>query len=117
MKVHGASEHGTDAEHFVERDFYVNDGLKSLPSAPKAIRTQEMFAASNLRLHKIASNDPEVLEAFLPEDHAKGLQNLDLDDSSDLIQHSLWLSWDLKHDLFTFKVTVREKPIEFFWPL
>lgn len=42
---------------------------------------------------EIASNDPKVLEAFLPEDHTKGLQNLDFDDSSDLTQRSLGLSW------------------------
>lgn len=111
---HGANEYGTDAKHFVERDFYVDDGLKSLPSAAEAIdllkRTQEMLAASNLRLHKIASNNSGVLEAFLPEDHAKGLQNLDFDDSSDFIQRSLGLSWDLKHDLFTFRVAATEKP-------
>lgn len=81
----------------MERDFYVDDGLKSLPSSPKAMdlleRTQEMLAVSNLRLHKIASNDPKVLEAFLPEDHTKGLQNLDFDDSSDLTQRSLGLNW------------------------
>lgn len=111
---HGASEYGADAEHFVERDFYVDDGLKSLPSAAEAIdllqRTQEMLAVSNLRLHKIASNDPKDLEAFLPEDDAKGLQNLDFDDSSDLIQRSLGLSWDLKRDLFTFRGAVTQKP-------
>ena len=111
---HGASEHGTDAKHFVERDFYVDDGLKSLPSATEAIdlvkRTQQMLAASNLRLHKIASNSSDVLEAFAPEDHAKRLQNLDFDDNSTLIQRSLGLSWELKHDIFTFRATATEKP-------
>jgi len=111
---YGGNEYGTDAKHFVERDFYVDDGLKSLPSAAEAInllkRTQEMLAASNLRLHKIASNNSGVLDAFLPEDHAKGLQNLDFNDSSDFIQRSLGLSWDHKHDLFTFRVAATEKP-------
>ncbi|XP_077369860.1 uncharacterized protein LOC144014155 [Festucalex cinctus] len=110
----GASEYGMDAKHFVDRDFYVDDGLKSLPTAAEAIsllkRTQEMLAISNLRLHKIASNNPEVLEAFPQGDHAKSLQNLDFDDSSDHIQRSLGLSWDLKLDLFTFRVETAEKP-------
>lgn len=114
---HGASEYGMDAKHFVERDFYVDDGLKSLPSAAEAInllkRAQEMLAASNLRLHKITSNHSDVLEAFPPEDHEKGLQNLEFDDNLALIQRSLglsWdLSWDLKHDIFTFRVAATEK--------
>lgn len=44
-------------------------------------RAQEMLANSNLPLHKIALNNSDVMEAFLPEDHAKSLQNLDFDDS------------------------------------
>lgn len=108
---HGSSEYGMDAKRFVQRDF---TSLKSVPSAAEAIdllkRTQEMLAASNLRLHKIASNHSDVLEAFPPEDHAKGLQNLDFDDKSALIQRSLGLSRDLKHDIFTYKVASTEKP-------
>ncbi|XP_051792766.1 uncharacterized protein LOC127530319 [Acanthochromis polyacanthus] len=111
---HGAIEHGMDTKHFVERNFYVDNGLKSLPSATEAIdlltRTQQMLAASNLRLHKIASNCPEVLKAFSQSDHAKGLQNLDFDDNSALIQRSLGLSWELKHDVFTFRAAATEKP-------
>ncbi|XP_061908363.1 uncharacterized protein LOC133653277 isoform X1 [Entelurus aequoreus] len=111
---HGAEEHGLDAKHFVERDFYVDDGLTSLPSATEAIdlltRTQEMLAASNLRLHKIASNCSNVLKAFSQEDHAGGLQNLDFDDNSTLVQRSLGLSWELKHDIFTYKTIATEKP-------
>lgn len=34
---HGTSEYGEDAKHFVERDFNVDDGLKSCPSATEAI--------------------------------------------------------------------------------
>lgn len=111
---HGGDEYGKEAKDFVERNFYVDDGLTSLPSAAAAVnlltKTQAMLAASNLRLHKIALNCPEVLEAFPPEDHAKGLDNLDFDDKSDLIQPSLGLSWELKQDVFTFKTTATEKP-------
>lgn len=100
---HGAGEHGVDAKHFVKRDFYVDDGLTSFPSATEAVdlltRTQKMLAASNLRLHKMASNCSDVLKAFPEEDHAKGLENLDFNDNS-----------ELKHDMFTFRVTATEKP-------
>ncbi|KAM4795653.1 uncharacterized protein WCC33_000721 [Rhinophrynus dorsalis] len=57
----GEKEYGVDARHFVERDFYVDDGLKSLPTDEEAIdllqRTQGMLSEANLRLHKIASNN------------------------------------------------------------
>ncbi|KAI4873293.1 hypothetical protein NFI96_030091, partial [Prochilodus magdalenae] len=64
-------------------------------------RTQEMLAVSNLRLHKIASNCPSVLEAFPLEDHAKGLQDLNFDDGATFIQRTLGLCWDLNLDILT----------------
>lgn len=72
--THGEVQYRSDAKHFVERQFYVDDGLLSTPTAARAIdlikRTQEILAASNLRLHKIASN--------CQEDYVKGLKDLDL---------------------------------------
>lgn len=57
-----ASQHQGDGNHmtrqFVERHFYVDDGLISFPSDGEAVavvkRAQETLAASNLKLHKIA---------------------------------------------------------------
>ncbi|CAE1264215.1 unnamed protein product [Acanthosepion pharaonis] len=54
---------------YVHRDFYVDDGLKSVSTVGEAIsllkETRNVLAPSNLRLHKIASNKKEVLDAFL----------------------------------------------------
>ncbi|VDI03363.1 Hypothetical predicted protein [Mytilus galloprovincialis] len=54
---------GSDVTHFVLNDFYVDDGLTSLPTATKAVnllinkKTQEaLITEGKLRLHKIASN-------------------------------------------------------------
>ena len=33
----GGEEFGNDAESFIRRDFYVDDGLKSVPTAQKAV--------------------------------------------------------------------------------
>ena len=75
------SKFGSDAKAFVDRNFCVDDGLHSAPNTERATdllrRTQSMQATANLRLHKIASNHAEVMEAFAPEDHASGLHNLD----------------------------------------
>ena len=63
-------------------DFYLDDGLKSVPSVKTAIdlirNTQAMCAKAGLRLHKFSSNKKEVIQAVAPEDRAKGLQELDL---------------------------------------
>ena len=68
-------QYGDEAVNFLKRDYYVDDGLTSVELISKS---QEMCASDNLHLHKFASNKKEVLEALLPEDHAKDLKDLDL---------------------------------------
>ena len=111
---HGEAEHGTDAKEFVLHNFYVDDGITSVPSEEEAVdllkRTQEMLAEANLRLHKMASNSATVMEAFPPEDRAKDLKDLDLNADPLPLQRSLGVSWNLKNDCFTFKVSREVKP-------
>ena len=110
----GGLKHGNDTHHFVERNFYVDDGLKSLPTDSEAVdllqRTRASLAESNLRLHKIASNSAAVLAAFPPEDHAKGVKDLDLEGEGTPIQRSLGLSWEIARDTFTFQTSDSSKP-------
>ncbi len=53
---------GSDARRYIDREYYVDDALKSFSTEEEAIsilwRAQKMLAPSNLRLHKIASNRP-----------------------------------------------------------
>lgn len=108
------SEYGTDARDFVEHNFYVDDALKSFPTAAEAVdvlqRTQKMLALSNLRLHKIASNKVEVVSAFPPEDRAKDIKDLDLTTDELPVQRSLGVSWNPTTDTFTFHVPQEQKP-------
>ena len=103
-----------DVRHFVTRNFYVDDGLTSVPTVDAAIsllkRTQTTLAKSNLRLHKIAANNKEVMEAFPPNDRATGLKDIDFDAESLPAQRSLGLNWDLQKDSFHFKVSDETKP-------
>lgn len=112
--AHGEHEYGSDSKQFIQREFYVDDGLLSRPTARESIDllkwTQEMLAVSNLRLHKVASNSQEVMEAFPAKDRAKGLKDLNLDVDPTPIQLSLGLSQDLKKDVFTFQVAESTKP-------
>lgn len=110
----GEKEHGSDTRHFVERDFYVDDGLVSLPTEEQAIslikRTQASLAESNLRLHKIVSNSVNVLRAFPTEDHAKDIKELDLGAETIPTQRSLGLSWEVTTDTFTFQASPNNQP-------
>ncbi|KAK0137151.1 hypothetical protein N1851_026658 [Merluccius polli] len=110
----GEQKYGSDSRHFVERHFYVDDGLISLPSETEAIdllkRTQASLAESNLKLHKIASNSVTVMQAFTPDDLAADLRDLGLDKEELPVQRSLGLCWNIDSDTFTFKVAVNDKP-------
>ncbi|KAI3365733.1 hypothetical protein L3Q82_000698 [Scortum barcoo] len=110
----GEKEHGSEARHFVERQFYVDDGLTSVATPEEAIdlltRTRKMLAESNLRLHKVASNSSQVMKAFPAEDRATDLKDLDLGVDPLPLQRSLGLSWNLESDSFTYLVSREEKP-------
>ena len=96
-----------DVVQFVQRDFYVDDALTSRPSASETIdlmkRTQAVLASEgNIRLHKIVSNDKQVMDAFSAADLGKDMKDLSVGDDSMLLQHSLGLAWDLRSDSFVF---------------
>ena len=103
-----------DVQHFVLHDFYVDDGLKSLPTVQAAVsllkRTQDVLSKSNLRLHKIAANNKEVMDAFPSSDHASDLKDLDLHTDTLPLQRSLGIDWNLKTDCFLFNVSSETKP-------
>lgn len=112
--MEGERDYGLESRLFVERNFYVDDGLVSLPTEKEAVtllqNTQDMLALSNLRLHNILSSRINVMRVFPPEDLAKGLKGLDLDTDLPPMQRSLGVSWDISEDVFTFKVSEAEKP-------
>ncbi|KAK7938661.1 hypothetical protein WMY93_001987 [Mugilogobius chulae] len=105
--ISGEGEYGSDTRHFVEREFYVDDGLVSTPTEQEAItllqKTQASLSESNLRLHKITSNSIGVLQAFPAGDHAKEVKDLYLGAETVPAQRSLGLSWEVKMDTFTFQ--------------
>lgn len=110
----GEAEYGTDTRQFVERQFYVDDGLTSVATPEQAIdlitRTKQMLAESNLRLHKVASNSEQVMEALPEQDRSKELKDLELGVDPLPLQRSLGLSWNLEMDSFTFLVSQEKKP-------
>lgn len=109
----GEQRYGSDSRRFVERHFYVDDGLISLPTEAEAIDllklTRASLAESNLKLHKIASNSIAVMQAFPSEDLAAGLRDLGLDKEALPAQRSLGLCWDIDSDTFTFRVAINDK--------
>ncbi len=58
-------EFGEEVANFVKRDFYVDDGLKSLKSVQEAVsiiqKTTDMLSRGGLKLRKFVSNSKDVL--------------------------------------------------------
>ncbi|XP_052770823.1 uncharacterized protein LOC128210513 [Mya arenaria] len=103
-----------DVQQFVQRDFYVDDALASRPSHEEAVgllrSTKEALSENGkIRLHKIASNDVEIMNKFPKEELSTTFKDLDLDDTLP-VQHSLGLTWDLNQDVFSFIAPAVEKP-------
>lgn len=107
-------EYGKDTVKFVERHFYVDDGLISMSSEAEAInllqQTQASLAKSNLRLHKFVSNCPAVTKAFPSEDCVPVIKDLELGGETALMQRSLDLLWDIRSDIFTYSASTIIKP-------
>lgn len=112
--LEGEEKHGEEVKDFVYRNFYVDDGLASLPTDEEAINliisAQNVLATSNLRLHKVVSNSVRVMEAFSTEDRAKALRDLDLRRDILPAQRSLGVYWNLENDVLTFHISLPDKP-------
>ena len=113
--VDDGGEHDPGVKEFVQRNFYVDDGLVSKPTAEEVVtlvrNTQAALASANLRLHKVVSNSVSVMEAFPTEDLAKDIRSLDLRQDNLPAQRSLGIFWDLETDTFTYKVSIPDKPL------
>jgi len=90
-------EFGQDAANFVRDNFYVDDGIKSVPTIAEAVKliesTRKLCTKGELRLHKFSSNSREVLETIPEDERAKGLKNLDLHQSSLPMERALGVKW------------------------
>lgn len=79
-------EYYATAALFVEKSFYVDDGLVSVPTIKKAsdliVEAQELCKRGDLRLHKFSFNESEVLCCVNPSERATSVKHLDLNPDS-----------------------------------
>ncbi|KAJ8028733.1 hypothetical protein HOLleu_31057 [Holothuria leucospilota] len=109
------SEFGSDAAEFVYRNFYVDDGLKSVPTVSQAVdlitRTTNMLKKGGVRLHKFISNSRLVLESIPEQDHAKVMKNLDFRCDTVPLERALGVQWCVESDTFQFQITLKDQPL------
>lgn len=109
------SRYGPQTANFIRRNFYVDDGLKSVPGAAEAIQLAlssiALCAESGMRLHKFIANSREVIAAIPAQYRAKEVMEMDLDYSTLPIERALGIQWCIESDTFRFRITLKDKPL------
>ncbi len=89
------------ASTFVEKNFYVDDGLVSVPSIEEAKKliteSQELCKRGGLRLHKFNSNEEAALACLDPSERAETIEPLGLDPTPS--ERALGIQWSIKPTL------------------
>ena len=103
------------AADFIRRNFYVDDGLKSLSAVSATTKliqnSQALCTKAGIRLHKFVSNTRQVLKTIAPEDRAAGLQDLDLKFDQLPIERTLGIMWCVETDCFRFRIVIQDRPL------
>ncbi|XP_045210548.2 uncharacterized protein LOC123561953 [Mercenaria mercenaria] len=98
----------------VDRNFYVDDCLKSVPSVKEAVNLaadlQSLMRLGGFRLAKWISNSRTVLNTIPDSERAPTVVSLD---SGDVLpcDRALGVNWNVKNDTITFKIKVADKPL------
>ncbi|KAJ8342685.1 hypothetical protein SKAU_G00326130 [Synaphobranchus kaupii] len=112
-----ARQHESDypsASAFIEKDFYVDDGLTSIASVEEAkdliISTQELCKRGGLRLHKFDSNQKAVLECVNPSERASSTETLELKQDVTPTERALGIQWSIENDTLIFNTSAKDQP-------
>lgn len=112
-----AQQHKSDhpsASAFVEKNFYVDDGLTSVPSIKEAkkliIEAQKLCKRGGLRLHKFNSNKKEVLNCVDPSERVITAKPLDLSLDAAPVGRALGIQWSIENDTFSFNINLKDQP-------
>ena len=103
------------ATHDVRDDFYVDDGLKSVPSATQVSSliksTKCLLAKGGFNLHKFISNSKDVIEGIPKEQRASGIKELDLAKDVLPIERALGVQWCVQSDKPRFRLELNDRPL------
>ena len=94
----------------VERNFYVDDLFKSVPSLLEACNLQaglvKLLSLGGFNLTKWISNDKDFLKAVPEEERAQSVRSI-VDGDTLPTERALGVTWDVQNDTFIFKMKPR----------
>lgn len=111
-----AEDHGdefsSEVSRVVNRNFYVDDCLVSVPDAGQAIELAHdlmtLLKRGNFRLTKFTSNDKDVLSTIPTEERL--IKNLDLDHFP--AERALGVQWDVQADVLGVQRSLQDETAE-----
>ncbi|XP_028407167.1 uncharacterized protein LOC114529553 [Dendronephthya gigantea] len=96
----------------VERNFYVDDCLKSVSEEEEAVnlsqQLRELLARGGFKLTKWLSNSRRVVEAIPESERASIVKNLDFNCWS--VERALGTQWNISSDQFGFSIVIKDRP-------
>lgn len=96
----------------VERNFYVDDCLKSVREEDEAVdharQLRELLARGGFKLAKWLSNSKKVIQSLPESERASLIKNLDFNSWS--VERALGVQWNITSDQFGFKIVVKDRP-------
>ena len=105
---------GRAAANFIRRNFYVDDGLKSVASVEQAKdlikNTKSLCQKGGFRLHKFTSNSREVVSSVPEEDRATDAKDHRLISNDTAVERALGVHWCIESDTLQFRITMQDKP-------
>ena len=109
------SRYQTDVMDTLNRNFYVDDLLRSVKGVKTAIRLLHdaisMCADGGFQLTKFVSNRIEVLDSITEEDKRIGVKNVCLNSGTSFPKEkALGVNWDIGSDTLSFKLNLDGKP-------
>ena len=109
-----ASKFDSIVTRTVDKNFYVDDMLKSVGSIDEAIWMQkqlmELLACGGFNLTKWSSSSRQVLDSIPQAERSKELKNINIQDDTLPVERTLGLEWHIESDVFRFKISKKEKP-------
>ena len=103
-----------EAARSVEKNFYVDDYLKSVESHEKAIslvdQLRNLLARGGFNLTKWVSNSRAVLKTIPRQLRASGVRDLDLGGEVLPVERALGVRWNVETDQFVFRMQLKRKP-------
>ncbi|GFR92540.1 Non-LTR (Long terminal repeat) retrotransposon and domain-containing protein [Elysia marginata] len=101
------------ASVFLQRDFYVNDGLQANQNGADNVealkKAREICSRGNLRLHKITSNSKDFLDYFPESEITSASKSIDL--SAPVVEKTLGLKWHVDTDTLGFTSALKHHSI------